>query len=235
MHYQAILFDMDGTLVPLDMDAFMKVYFKELSAVVAPLGVTFDAFVPAIWAGTKAMVKNDGTRRNVDVFWDTFCGLTGVERNQAEPLCDGFYTQAFHLCRACTQPNPLAAEAVRLAHKKADKVILATNPLFPMAGQITRMSWVGLKPEDFDLVTSYESDSFCKPNPAYYASICERLGVSPERCLMIGNDEREDMHAASALGMETWLTTDCRIPCPEKPWTGAQSTFAQMVEKLRAL
>ena len=235
MAYRAILFDMDGTLVPLDMDAFMKVYFKELSTVVAPLGISFDAFVPAIWAGTKAMVKNDGNRPNADVFWDVFCSLTKVERSAAEPLCDAFYTRDFHLCRACTWENPLAAEAVRIAREKAGMMILATNPLFPMTGQVTRMGWVGLKPEDFDLVTSYETDSFCKPNPAYYASICRRIGAEPSECLMIGNDEREDMHAASALGMSAYLTTDCRIPCPEKPWEGAQGTFAEMVEMLRSL
>ena len=34
-----------------------------------------------------------------------------------------------------------ADKAMRLAREKADKVVLATNPLFPMAGQATRLSW----------------------------------------------------------------------------------------------
>ena len=235
MAFKAILFDMDGTLLPMDMEAFMKVYFKELGAVVAPLGVPMEAFVPAIWAGTKAMVKNDGAKKNIDVFWDVFCAQTGVERAKVEPCCDAFYARDFHKARMATGENPLAVEAVRLAHEKAEKVVLATNPLFPMAGQITRMGWVGLTPADFDLVTSYESDCHCKPNPAYYLDICQRIGVKPEECLMIGNDDREDMHCASSLGMTTYLTTDCRLPWAENPWTGAMGTFADMVEMLRAL
>lgn len=235
MAFKAILFDMDGTLLPMDMEAFMKVYFKELGAVVAPLGVPMEAFVPAIWAGTKAMVRNDGAKKNIDVFWDVFCAQTGVERAKVEPCCDAFYARDFHKARMATGENPLAVEAVRLAHEKAEKVVLATNPLFPMAGQITRMGWVGLTPADFDLVTSYESDCHCKPNPAYYLDICQRIGVKPEECLMIGNDDREDMHCASSLGMTTYLTTDCRLPWAENPWTGAMGTFADMVEMLRAL
>jgi len=235
MGYKAILFDMDGTLLPMDMEAFMKVYFKELGAVVAPLGISMEAFVPAIWAGTKAMVKNDGAKKNIDVFWDVFCTLTHADRAAVEPLCDAFYTTDFHKARTATGENPLAVEAVRLAREKAEKVVLATNPLFPMAGQITRMGWVGLSPADFDLVTSYESDRFCKPNPAYYQDICERIGVKPEDCLMIGNDDREDMHCAASLGMDTYLTTDCRLPDAQKPWKGAMGSFAQMVEMLRSL
>ena len=235
MAFKAILFDMDGTLLPMDMEAFMKVYFKELGAVVAPLGVPMEAFVPAIWAGTKAMVKNDGAKKNIDVFWDVFCAQTGADRAKIEPLCDAFYTTGFHKARIATGENPLAAQAVRLAREKAEKVVLATNPLFPMAGQITRMGWVGLTPADFDLVTSYETDRHCKPNPAYYVDICQRIGVKPEECLMIGNDDREDMHCAASLGMATYLVTDCRLPWAKKPWEGAMGTFAEMVEMLRRL
>lgn len=235
MAFKAILFDMDGTLLPMDMQAFMKVYFKELGAVVVPTGVPMESFVPAIWAGTKAMVKNDGAKKNIDVFWDVFCAQTGADRAKIEPLCDAFYTSGFHKARIATGENPLAAEAVKLAREKAEKVVLATNPLFPMAGQITRMGWVGLTPEDFDLVTSYETDCHCKPNPAYYLDICQRIGVKPEECLMIGNDDREDMHCASSLGMTTYLVTDCRLPWAEKPWEGAMGSFAEMVEMLRGL
>ena len=124
---------------------------------------------------------------------------------------------------------------MRIARQKAEKVILATNPLFPMAGQVTRLSWLGLKPEDFDLVTCYSTDRFCKPNPAYFTDICARMGLEPGRCLMIGNDDREDMVTAQAAGIPGYLVTDCRIPMADKPWQGPQGTFADMLEMLRAV
>lgn len=235
MRYQAILFDMDGTLVPMDMERFARAYFKALAAELAPFGVAPDALVKAIWAGTEAMIRNDGSRMNADAFWDVLTGMTGVDRAQVEPVCDAFYTGNFNLARAATEANPLAPEAIRLAHEKADLVVLATNPLFPMAAQTTRMGWVGLRPEDFALVTCYSSDRFCKPNPAYYRDVCARLGLDPQRCLMIGNDDREDMYTAASVGMDCYLITNWRIPQKDKPWTGPQGTFEEMLEMLRGL
>ena len=97
------------------------------------------------------------------------------------------------------------------------------------------MGWIGLRETDFDLVTSYETDRFCKPNPAYYHSVMERLNVAPQECLMIGNDEREDMYAASQAGICGYLVEDCAIPCKEHPWQGARGSFTDMVEMLRKL
>ena len=151
------------------------------------------------------------------------------------PICDAFYETGFQAARAATMENPLAKEAVRIAQEKADKVVLATNPLFPMAGQKTRLSWLGLSPEDFDLVTCYTSDRHCKPNPAYFADICARLDLEPAKCLMIGNDDREDMHCATAAGMSAYLVTDCRLPDKEHPWTGPMGTFSDMVQMLEKL
>jgi len=235
MKYQAILFDMDGTLLPMDQERFVTHYFRELSAVLSPLGMEPKAVIDAVWAGTKAMVQNDGTKTNREVFWACYGAISGQDVAKYEAYSDSFYTNEFHRARPSTGENPLAAEAVRLAHEKSPIVVLATNPLFPMAGQLTRMSWMGLKQEDFDWITAYENERFCKPNPRYYEEICARLGVDPSQCLMIGNDEKEDMYAASLTGMDGYLITDCLLPSEEHPWKGPRGTFAQMVEMLRKL
>ncbi len=235
MRYQAILFDMDGTLLPMDTEGFAKAYFKALAMELAPYGIAPDAMFKPFWAATKAMMQNDGTQLNADVFWHVFCSLTGTDRAVLEPVCDTFYANGFQAARAATTENPLAKEAIRLAREKAGKVILATNPLFPMQAQQARMDWIGLKENDFDLVTCYSSDRYCKPNPAYYQEICSRMALDPRQCLMIGNDDREDMYAAQALGMDCYLVTDCRLPLPENPWSGPQGTFADMLAMLQAL
>lgn len=233
--YQAILFDLDGTLLPMELEGFARAYFGALAHELRDFGIPTEALVKAVWGGTKAMMKNDGARLNADVFWDSFTAATGIARADVEPRCDRFYGTGFHAARIATRENPLAREAVRIAHEKAEKVVLATNPLFPMQGQETRMSWLGLSPADFDLVTCYSSDRFCKPNPAYFAEVCRRIGVAPSACLMIGNDDREDMHCARAAGMDAYLVTDCRIPYADAPWDGPQGTFSEMVEMLKSL
>ncbi len=235
MRYQAILFDLDGTLLPMDLEPFAKMYFGALARELAPFGLTPEKLFQPFWAATKAMMGNTTGRLNADVFWDTFTALTQVKREEVEPICDAFYTGGFNLARAATKENPLAKEAVRLAREKAEHVILATNPLFPMAGQQTRLSWIGLTPADFDLVTCYTSDRHCKPNPAYFMDICARFSLDPTKCLMIGNDEKEDMHCASAVGMDCFLVTDCLIPDRERPFTGERGAFPALIEKLRAL
>ena len=235
MRYQAILFDLDGTLLPMELESFAKIYFGALAKELAPFGLTPETLFKPFWAGTKAMMVNTTGKLNADVFWETFTALTGVDRAQVEPVCDAFYATGFQAARAATKDNPLAKEAVRIAREKADKVILATNPLFPMAGQKTRLSWLGLTPEDFDLVTCYTTDRFCKPNPAYFHDVCQRMELDPAKCLMIGNDDKEDMHCATAAGMEAYLVTDCRLPDKDHPWQGAQGTFAEMIEMLKSL
>ncbi len=235
MRYQAILFDLDGTLLPMELEAFAKIYIGALAKELAPFGLTAETMFKPFWAATKAMMSNTTGKLNADVFWEIFSGLTGVAREQVEPICDAFYETGFQAARAATMENPLAKEAVRIAREKADKVVLATNPLFPMAGQKTRLSWLGLTPEVFDLVTCYTSDRHCKPNPAYFADICARIDLDPAKCLMIGNDDKEDMHCATAAGMSAYLVTDCRLPDKDQPWAGPMGTFADMVQMLEKL
>ena len=235
MRYQAILFDLDGTLLPMELEPFAKIYFGALARELAPFGLTPETLFKPFWAATKAMMVNTTGKLNADVFWETFTALTGVDRAQVEPVCDAFYAAGFQAARAATKENPLAREAVRIAREKADKVILATNPLFPMAGQKTRLSWLGLTPEDFDLVTCYSTDKYCKPNPAYFHDVCQRMGIDPRACLMVGNDDREDMHCATAAGMDAYLVTDCRLIDKDNPWQGAMGSFSEMVEMLKSL
>lgn len=235
MKYKAILFDMDGTLVPMDMHVFSKNYFKLLYMKLAKFGLDPESFASNIWASVGAMVKNDGSQSNEKVFWKKFEELTGVSYDEAGETCNEFYANEFKQAQAFTGENPLAMEAVKIAREKADKVVLSTNPLFPMVGQITRMGFVGLTPDNFDLVTSYESDSYCKPNPKYFTSIFERIGCKPSECLLIGNDENEDMYAGSQTGMDCYLVTDCLEADENHPWTGPRGSFAEMIQMLKSL
>ena len=235
MSVKAVFFDLDGTLLPMNQEEFTKGYFRELAKVLAPLGIAPQALVAAIWDGTGAMVRNTGKICNADVFWTRFAQISGLDTAMCRPLCDEFYQNQFHAARAFTGENPRAAEAVRLAKENGRTAVLATNPIFPLVGQASRLSWIGLGLEDFTLVTSYESESVCKPNPAYYTAICQRLDIPPEQCLMIGNDDEEDMYAAAAAGIPGYLVTDCRIPSADRPWQGPQGTFREMLEMLKTL
>lgn len=236
MEKTAILFDLDGTLLPMDYEEFARAYLKLLAQTSAPLGYEPKGLIDALWAGVRRITDNDGARTNYEVFWDTFSERLGDrEKVMGDiPAFNRFYTHEFELARPATGDNPLAPEAVRLARQKADCVILATMPQFPRDGIITRLRWVNLSPEDFDDITGYEDWSYSKPNPAYYTAILAKHGVRPENALMIGNDVREDISAAQAAGIRTYLVTDWMIGADDTPET-AQGTFAQMLDFLKAL
>ncbi|MBE6707066.1 MAG: HAD family hydrolase [Ruminococcaceae bacterium] len=233
--YKAILFDLDGTLLPMDMEVFTKAYMKGISAKFVAMGIPLPAFVDTLWKGVGAMIRNDGKETNSVVFWECFRVAFGGDVKAYEREASPFYDNEFNELKKLTSPNPSAIKAVELARRNGRRVVLATNPIFPHNGQVTRMSWVGLKESDFDFITDCESDSFCKPNPMYYLSICERLGVKPEECLMIGNDESDDMKGASRAGMDCFLVTDCLIPCKDFEWQGERGSFKDLIKKLESL
>lgn len=203
-----ILFDLDGTLLPMDQDTFIKVYFQELCQKCSALGYAPDQIVQAVWKGTEAMVRNDGTKLNRDRFWDAFASLLGDQVRQAEERLDRFYSEEFHRTKSATAPTPLAGECVGILKNKGYRLVLATNPLFPPAGVRSRMSWAGIQPEDFDWITHYKNSHYCKPNPAYFGEILDRIGKVPQDCLMVGNDAEEDT-AAALLGCRVYLIRNC--------------------------
>lgn len=233
--YKAILFDMDGTLLPMDMEAFTIGYFEDLWKKLIPFGFELKEFSSLIWAGTKEMAKNDGSRTNEETFWTFFDSRSDIKKSDINSHCLDYYTHEFNEAIRFTKENPLAVRAVELAHKKAEKVILATNPFFPMCGQHTRLKWVGLSPKDFDYISAYEDSHYCKPNPNYFLEVCERNNLDPKDCLMVGNDETEDMYTAARVGMDGYLVTDTVIRREEHPWSGKSGTFAELVKFLETL
>lgn len=205
-----ILFDLDGTLLPMDNDVFTKSYFTHLTQAVAPLGYAPKQLVDAIWAGTAAMVRNDGSCTNEEAFWRKFSSIYGPQAMQDKPAFDTFYRTGFQNARADCGFAPESRELVSWLRSRGVRVALATNPIFPAVATESRIRWAGLSPEDFLLYTTYENANYCKPNLKYYESILERLNCRADECLMVGNDVGEDM-VARELGMQVFLLTDCLI------------------------
>lgn len=205
-----ILFDLDGTLLPMDQDAFVRLYIGLLCKALAPHGYDPKQLSDGLMQGIAAMYKNDGSRTNEEAFWQAFTAVVGEHVRADLPLFDAFYRTEFEGAKAACGFNPRAKETVAALKAMGFRVALATNPLFPAVATHSRIRWAGLDPEDFELVTTYEDSTFCKPNPAYYLEVAARLGVSPAECLMVGNDAHEDT-AAQHAGMQVFLLTDCLL------------------------
>ena len=207
---RAVLFDLDGTLLPLDQDEFTKVYMQLIAGKMAPL-IEGKRFVEQLWASTAAMVADvrpDFT--NKQVLDAHLCAGLGIAEGVLMPVFDDFYAQEFQLLKAVAYPATAAREAVAAVLSQGLRAVVATNPLFPLTAIRQRLEWAGIADLPFALVTSYETSHYCKPQLAYYREILALIGCRPEECLMVGNDVEEDLVAAE-LGLKTFLVTDWLI------------------------
>ena len=228
-----ILFDLDGTLLPMDVHAFEKIYFGGLCSILPQMEPK--ALIGAVLGGTAAMAQNDGSCSNREAFIRHFEAASGLCFAQYEEAFLEYYRTRFGDCRAACRVTPVSRQIVDILKAKGYRLAVATNPMFPQVATHGRLAWLGLTPEDFALVTTYEDSCRAKPNPAYFAEVCQRLGVEPADCVMVGNDVAED-GAAAELGMPVMLVTDCLMNEKELPtqnfWQGSLTELLAWAEGL---
>lgn len=208
---KTILFDLDGTLLPIDTDLFVRQYMKALAAHAGHL-VPPTTLVEQVMASTNAMVRStDRSATNAEVFASDFFPKVGMDESELMPVFDAFYRERFPaLKEACPGVPGLARQVVQTAIDKGYEVVLATNPLFPRMAIEERMRWIEVDDLPWRLVTCYEEMHACKPQAAYFEEVLELIGRRPDECLMVGNDVQEDGVAAS-LGIDLFFITDYLI------------------------
>ena len=208
MKKTTVLFDLDGTLIGLDQDEFIRLYFVVLLDKLAALGYDSDKMYDALAKSIRATKTNDGTVTNEVRFWQSLDDAVGGLTDTLRDAILSFYTDDFSsiLERTCTA-YPRAREILDAARAKGLRIILATNPLFPAVCTHARIRLGGMTPEDFEYITAYENSSHCKPNPAYFTELLTKLGVSPDECIMVGNDTKDDF-SAHAIGIPVFVLTD---------------------------
>ena len=238
-----VLFDLDGTLLPMDQKAFIDTYFKALSGRLSRLDYDTVKLINAIWQGTKAMISNDGFLTNEEIFWKTFKEdfkpggrkLEKTELKKIERELMKFYKKDFQVTRLNTWPTPFAKQCVDILKEKGYQTVVATNPFFPEVATRQRIEWAGFDFEEFELVTTYENTCFCKPNLNYYRRILKTLDKEPVDCLMVGNDVSEDM-CAFEIGIDVFLIDECLINTKGEDTSmfksGSWSTFKEYVLSL---
>lgn len=190
-------------------DEFVKFYMPLLAKSYMGAGVSLDPkkFIGAVWAGYEAMVKNDGSRTNREAFWSYMEPELPISTEESENIALKFYENEFNQAICTTKPTPVSNQIVKKAKSRGLETYLATNPVFPQCATMNRIRWAGLVAEDFKVITTYETSTYCKPNPEYFRGILEEFSLDPSECLMVGNDVEEDL-AIRSLGVKTYLVTD---------------------------
>ena len=205
--YRAIFFDLDGTLLPMEIDEFMRTYFEALGAYVARFGVAPEAFMAGMKAGIKNMAAHDDGRPNSDAFWEGWFAHVDADACDWATELDRFYEVEFGAIGAGVVPNPAAARAVDALASKGYPLVLATMPMFSERAVRWRLEWAGVDPGRFSRLTNFANSTSVKPKPSYYAENLAAAGLRGADVLMVGNNTVEDLGIRS-LGADAFLVTD---------------------------
>ncbi|MFO7246008.1 MAG: HAD family hydrolase [Thermaerobacter sp.] len=212
MQLRAVLFDLDGTLLDLDMERFLPVYMDALAGFLSdylPAATLTDAVMASVGA---AIADVDPRFTNEDVFWREFRRRTGYDLDTLREPLERFYRDVFPRLGGQARPVPGARDVVADLAGAGLKLALATNPIFPRAAIEARLAWAGIEPRWFDFIADFETMHACKPQPAFFLEVCSRLGVEPARALMVGNDPVIDIRGAQQVGMATYLVEGAPAP-----------------------
>lgn len=205
-----IFFDLDGTLLPMDVEEFIRSYFSLLAEKLTKNNYDAKRIMDAVSAGTGKMIKNKSSKTNEEVFWTTFEELTQIKKENIEDFFADFYENEFNLIGKKGVKSENMIEVVKELKHQNKRLILTTNPLFPRIAVEKRIEWAGLDPRDFDYITSYENSHACKPSLEYYHEVISNTDIDIHDTMMIGNDSLED-GIVEACGIPLYLVEDYLI------------------------
>ena len=204
---KAVIFDMFETLITLFEG---RTYFSENIA--QDLGIPLDVFRKA-WhsnekertigklsmaQGVELTLKAAGayTPQNVEL----------VVRKRREALCDTFAAIPSESIELLKTLRSRGVKTGLITNTFSDECeMIKESPLFPL----------------FDVaMISYET-GLCKPDPAVYNAMIEKLGILPQECLYVGDGGSRELFGARDAGMKavqcTWFherAFEPHIPCP---------------------
>lgn len=229
-----VLFDLDGTLLPMKFEQFMKYYFYSISEYFKD-SINQEELINAINESTVHTVKTNDGRSNEEIFVEHFNKITNLNDEFSMEKFYSYYDSSFELCKKATWQDENIIKAVHILKEKGYKVAIATNPLLPLRANHSRIRWAGFEPSDFDYISSFEGNKFCKPNLDFYKEVLEFVDSTPEESYMIGNDTSEDL-VASQLGIETYLINDCILDKKEKGYKpDLEGSYIEFLEFVKVL
>jgi FMN phosphatase YigB (HAD superfamily) len=230
-----LLVDLDGTLLANSMGKFQPPYFKALSthleAIIQP-----DRMLPALFAGTRKMLVNHDPLVTLETAFDRhFYPALGLEKADVDARIMDFYETKFPALGTLTHQLPEAIDFVKSKRSAGDRIVVATNPLFPRVATLARLVWAGLPADtiNFDMITTYEFMHFSKPHPEYYAEILAYMGYPDEKVIMIGNDLSDDIQPAGSLGIPGYWLTSAEPLQGESASYHPSGTYPELIDYLK--
>ncbi len=232
---EAVLFDLDGTLLRSRMTELIPRYVEGLAADCVDF-VKPKRFIKAKISAIRELIQTagDGSLTIEERLYAIMQRELGLPPARLQQSLDHFQSHELASLQELVRPIPLAKQILLECREQGVPLVLATNPVFPRFMVQARMDWGEIDGGFFRSITTYENSRFCKPQAGYFLEIAAFLGVPPEHCLMVGNDLNHDL-AAVAVGMETFLVDTWLVERGDPAWPCAQrGDHQQLQEFLRA-
>ncbi|NKI97582.1 HAD family hydrolase [Rhizobacter sp. SG703] len=198
-----VIFDLDDTLI--DFASTRLVAHDLIAEVLADEGIAVAPFLQACVEVDRPLFvqfeQGRLTRQEYRMrrFADPFdrLGLTPRE---------GLVAQLNRVFMDCVNDSPRLYDDARptLARLRGDGLQLAILTNGPADGQRRKLVATGLD-DAVDHVAIGEEAGVSKPHPQAYLRVCERLGVAPAQCLMVGDSLALDYQGALAAGLQAVL------------------------------
>ncbi len=207
---EAILFDLDGTLLNVEMDAYISGYVRGLARHFSDLA-NHCRFADTVVASAFDLLNaNQGEQTMEELFLTLIEERLGIDGTLFRDRLNQFCNNGLQCLAPLVRPFPLVRKILQECFDSGLRVIIATNPVFPLPVVEARLKWGQLDDFPFELITSYENCRFCKPHRQYFVDILHSQGLSPQQAIMVGNDTEYDL-PAQRVGLTTFLLDTCLI------------------------
>lgn len=225
MRYKAVIFDLFGTLI----DSFSAREYEEvLRRMASVLSVPHRAFITQ-WLETvdKRMV---GFFPDIETNIDHICAILGATTTE-ESVSSASRIRLEYTSRSI-RPREGVLETLAQLKSKGHKIGLVTDCSIEIP-----LLWEEKSIAPFIDVPVFSCvEGVKKPDPRIYRRACERLHVSPQECLYLGDGGSNELTGASKIGMEA--VHICTLHEPDairldvEEWNGPKISTLKEILKL---
>jgi len=214
----AILFDLDGTLLRVQMTEFIPRYVEGLASYFTSYAKP-KKFTRVMLGAIRGLLRDegDGRQTNQQRVFSVLQQHLAIPQQAAYEAFQSYAAEQLDCLQELVQPIPLARQILLECQQRGIKLVLATNPVFPDFMIRARLRWGQLEDIPFSHLTSSENSCYCKPQSGYFREIVQQLQLAPENCMMVGNDTLQDLSAA-AVGIETFLVDTWMVERQGPQW-----------------
>jgi len=186
---KVIIFDLDGTLIDSSPDLALAI--NHMLSSIKKETFSLDEIHHWVGNGAQTLVK-----RALSGSAQIASNIDEKEFEDALDIFLKFYAKNLAV-QTITYPHVLSTLAKLKTH--GYKLVIVTNKPFDFVAPILK----ALKLEEyFEFHLGGDSLKEKKPNPAPLLYVCEKLNVTVDECVMIG-DSKNDILAAQACGMKS--------------------------------